>query len=299
MANPLKTEFLKQLANRVGQLKRIGRSHSLFEVVDGGARIYIRYSKMHGRNQAFYGLRDIDLKALAGYRSVICFLWDGQREPLCVPFSEYEDVFRDVVPATDGQYKVQVYNYDEGIELYIARAGRFNVESNLGWSAVERLGATHRLDLPELSHSQVQTLLGAIGTAKGLGIWVPPSDRHKMDWSISKKFGCEAMLPENLKSIGHVVEEIDVIWVKRGTGTTCAFFEVEHSTPIYTGLLRFNDVHLLSPQIGATFTIVSNDSRRARFVRQLRRPTFKTSGLSEVCNFLEYRNVYEWHVRTI
>jgi hypothetical protein len=72
-------------------------------------------------------------------------------------------------------------------------------------------------------------------------------------------------------------------------------FEVEHSTPIYSGLLRFNDIFLVSPRLGARFTVVSNDERRSLFTRQLNRPTFKLSKLDEHCTFLDYASVYSWH----
>ena len=78
-----------------------------------------------------------------------------------------------------------------------------------------------------------------------------------------------------------------------------ALFEVEHSTPIYSGLLRLNDIHLLSPYSKATYSIVSNDDRRNLFVRQLNRPTFTMSTLRENCTFLLYPNVFTWHKRIV
>jgi hypothetical protein len=99
-----------------------------------------------------------------------------------------------------------------------------------------------------------------------------------------------------MMQVRQIAEEIDVIWAERG-GMPKAFFEVEHSTPIYSALLRFNDVHLLQPRLNARFSIVSNEDRRSLFVRQLNRPTFVASGLKETCNFLEYRNVYLWYRR--
>src|SRR5437899_3035544 len=68
----------------------------------------------------------------------------------------------------------------------------------------------------ELTHSQVQTLLGSIGARKGHNIWLPRNDRNKMDWNLARRF---------------------------------EFFEIEHSTPIYSGLLRFNDVRVLMPTL--------------------------------------------------
>jgi len=75
-------------------------------------------------------------------------------------------------------------------------------------------------------------------------------------------------------------------------------YEVEHSTPVYSGLLRFNDILLTDPRV-SRFSIVPNDVRRDVFSRQLFRPTFKKSGLAELCSFLEYANVFAWHGRLL
>jgi len=297
MAKPEKELFLDALTKRFGLPRKLESSQSLFEIADGRARVYVRYSKKHQRNRTFYGLRQTDLRQLEGYPSVLCFLWDGQKEPLLIPFSEFEEVFNAVRPATDGQFKAQVYEEAQGTELYIATAGRFNVESYFGWQPLDDLIHDSGLTLPDLTHSQVQTLLGAIGMRKGFDVWVPQNDRARMDWSIATPFAFAESLPISLNPIRDIVEEIDVVWVERGAATARAFFEVEHSTPIYSGLLRFNDVNILAPMSDMKFGIVCAEERRGVFVRQLSRPTFRASGLSDRCLFFEYRNVFGWHQR--
>jgi hypothetical protein len=298
MAKPVKEAFLSELVKRYGPFRKLGKSQSLYELNDSRVRLYLRYSKVHVRNQTFYGLREEDLRQLEGHPAVICLLWNDQREPLVIPFSNYEDVFHTVRPATDGQYKAQVYIDDGGIELYLAQAGRFNVEGNVGWSELDNLtkGGGFRAPM-DLSHCQVQTLLGAIGTSKGYDIWIPTYDRPKLDWSITDQFECRPVAPYGYQSIDHIIQEIDVVWLGRGSSELKALFEVEHSTTIYSGLLRFNDVHLVAPQLRPTFSIVANDVRRNVFVKQLNRPTFRMNGLDEVCSFLDYINVFEWYSR--
>jgi len=298
MASEAKRAFLGALTERYGRLHKLDRTQSLYEIGDGAARVYIRYSKVHGGHRTFYGLRQEDLQNLEGHPSLICFLWDDQAEPLLVPFSEYEDVFQSISPAGDGQYKVQVYLQDDGTELYIAKAGRFNVEGHFGWSELEALIDSASLGIvPEFSHSQMQTFLGAIGIAKDYDIWVPESDRAKLDWSLTDRFNCRDLLPFGFEGVSSILQEVDVIWIQKGSSEPRALFEVEHSTPIYSGLLRFNDIHLVAPGLRPRFSIVANDTRRALFVRQLNRPTFRVSGLSELCTFLEYVNVFGWYNR--
>jgi hypothetical protein len=297
MANPFKANFLEQLKSRFGELKRLPGSQSLFEIGDGLARIYIRYSKVHRRNQTFYGLRQDDLKQLEGFNSVICFLWDTQEDPVLIPFVDFEEVFNSLSPASDGQYKVQIYLNDE-TELYIANAGRFNIEGFYGWHNLNNLIDKNKIEiLPNLTHSQVQTLIGSIGTIKGYDIWVPLNDRIKLDWTLSEKYVFRKELPKCYENVDGIMREVDVVWIQKGSVELKAIFEVEHSTPIYSGLLRFNDLHLIEPNL-RRFSIVSNDTRRALFLRQISRPTFKVSGLSEICNFMEYRDVFSWFNRT-
>lgn len=298
MANKVKADFLRTLSERFGTPRKLSGSLSLYTIGQDRVRIYIRYSKVHNQHRTFYGLREEDLRRLAGHPSLICFLWDGQKEPLFLRFSDYEEVFHSTCPASDGQYKVQIYPRDGDAELYIAQAGRFNVEGNIGWNDIEAMmGAPEAESMPEFNHSQMQTLLGAIGTAKGYDIWIPSNDRSRLDWSVAEAFTCKDELPAGFQEIEKVVQEIDVIWMPRGSSEPRALFEVEHSTPIYSGLLRFNDVHLLAPRLRPRFSVVANDARREVFVRQLNRPTFRFSGLSEICTFLDYRDVFGWFNR--
>lgn len=296
MANKIKIAFLEELKNRFGPLTKIGKSLSLYEIADASARIYIRYSKIHSRNQAFYGLRKEDLLQLEGYPSVICFLWEEQQQPVFLPYSDYEDIFHEISPANDGQYKAQIYFRDEGDELYIANAGRFNVSSYFGWQNLATLVKKSKMtEIPSLSHTQVQTLIGSIGWHKGFDIWIPINDRGRLDWSLSKPFKCATEIPYHFKTLENIISVIDVLWIERGAGNVRAFFEVEHSTPIYSGLLRFNDVYLTVKNLHATYNIVSSNERRSLFVNQLSRPTFKASGLDNSCSFMDYLNVFIWH----
>jgi len=106
-------------------------------------------------------------------------------------------------------------------------------------------------------------------------------------------------LPNGFERVENILREVDVIWMQKGSNNVKALFEVEHSTPIYSGLLRFNDIHLVSPELKTKFSIVANYERRSLFSRQVRRPTFKTSGLEDLCTFFDYSDVHNWHKRTM
>lgn len=299
MSNIHKGNLLKVLQDRFGRLRKLGGSESLFTVGKDVAHIYIRYSKVHKRGRTFFGLREIDLRQLEGHNAYLCFLLDDDSPPVFIPFADFEEIFRGAQVASDGQYKVQLVSQHGTRELYVARHGRFNVEGYVGFKHLEdSIDATRSSGIRDLSHSQVQTLLAGIGHMKGYDICVPGQDVGALDWSLTEKFALRKDVPNGFEDVADVLSEIDVIWIAGGRNSVEALFEVEHSTPVYSGLLRFNDVLLTHSEV-SRFSIVSNDSRRSLFARQVFRPTFRKSGLAECVSFLEYCNALDWHRRLV
>jgi len=299
MAKKTREQFIGQLGTMFGELRPLPSSHSMFEIMNGAVHIYIRYSKRHHGERTFYGLRQRDLQALRGHPAFIVFLWEDQEAPLLLPYGDYEDVFAAVPPAPDGQYKTQIYIRPGDTEMYLPGAGRFNVESHFGWDELDRvvrLSGTKQP--PVLSHAQVQTLLGSIGAARGFDIWIPQNDRAALDWEVvTSPFQCRQTLPSSYGLVADILGQVDVLWLARGSGELAALYEIEHSTPIYSGLLRLNDIHVGLAHSSSRFTVVAKECRRALFIRQLHRPTFEASGLHDICGFLQYANVYNWYAR--
>jgi hypothetical protein len=227
---------------------------------------------------------------------VICFLWENQKAPVFVPFVEYEELFRSSEPARDGQFKVHITLRSQGADLSLPKAGRFSIDAYFGWELLERRFKVDKTqDLPAFSHSQVQSLLGAIGLEKNFDVWLPLADRNRVRGASAFKGSFIKTFPSGYNSILDIISQVDVIWLERGSSQLSALFEIEHSTTIYSGLLRFNDVRLLCPRIEPSFSIVADDERRSRFARQLNRPTFQRSGLSDLCSFMKYEEVFYWH----
>jgi hypothetical protein len=299
MANPKKSSILDDLQHRFGEVRKLKGSESLFVIGNEAARIYFRYSKVHTGGRTFFGLRAVDLRQLEGHNSYLCFLLDDGSSPLFIPYSDFEEIFANAQPANDGQYKVQLFTRTSALELYISRQGRFNVEGYVGFETLERSLEAQRLrEGTAFSHSQVQTLLAGIGNAKGYEVYVPEYDIGKLDWTLTKNFPLRRQPPDGFDQVRGILGEIDVVWVTKGRNNVEGLYEVEHSTAVYSGLLRFNDILLTDPKV-SRFSIVSNEVRRGLFSRQLFRPTFKKSGLAELCSFLEYANVFAWHQRLV
>lgn len=295
MANQFKISLLSKLTEDFGKIKKLSYSLSLFDLNEK-IRVYIRYSKLHPRKQAFYGLRKEDLLLLNGKNSFIIFIDDNSEEPIFIPYDEFEDIFSSLETASDGQIKVSIF-HQESKELYISNVGRFNIERFVGWRSFTQKIQNVNTKVPKISHSQAQTLIGYIGNQKGYEIWIPKSDRISLDWNYCNPFPMVNFLPKRYENIEPIIKGIDVIWILKGASELKALFEVEHSTPVYSGLLRFNDLYLTEPNLKNNFSIVSNSERRSLFSKQVNRPTFKRSGLSELCSFLEYSDLYGWYER--
>ncbi|MCA9871256.1 MAG: hypothetical protein KDI03_13270 [Anaerolineae bacterium] len=305
MSSETRNVFLLGIKELFGDVQPIGTGRSVFEIGSGAARVYVRYSKVHRRTSgasdrflAWFGLRNEDLRLLEGHKSFLCLLWEDQVSPLVLPYADYEEIFQSEKPSSDGQFKVQVHIQDDGTDFYIARVGRFKVDGFFGWEQLEAV-AKSRPDEnhQELNHSQIQTLLGAIGAAKNFNIWIPINDRSRLDWALAPQFDCVSSIPSGYEQIAAVLGGVDVIWLRRGSGQLVSLFEVEYSTPIYSGLLRFNDINLVTPGLNIRYNIVAKQKRRKVFARHLRRPTFRTSGLNERVSFLEFIDVLEWYRR--
>ncbi len=297
-SNP-KERIIDLIRRHFGEVSKLSGGNSLFTVGNDAARIYFRYSKVHENGRTFFGLRQVDLRGLEAHNSYICFLTDGDSPPVFLPFADFEELFRQAQPATDGQYKVQLASRRGTLELYIPRQGHFNVEGYVGLDGLQgSLEAGKLREARVFSHGQVQTLLAEIGQLKGYDVFVPASDAGKIQWSRPGGFRIRRNVPVEIKDIGPLLAEIDVVWIAPAGNAIKGVFEVEHTTTIYSALLRFNDVLLTDPTVGR-FSVVSEEGRRSLFARQLFRPTFMRSGLSEVTSFLEYSNVFNWHSRLL
>ncbi len=294
MANQFVQNIIEKIKADFGSLKKIGDGNSLFEVSSNGALIYFRYSKLTNKSKmrsGFYGLRKEDVKLLSGKNSFICFVWDNNDEPVLIPFKNFEYSFSLFPPASDGQYKAHILLKESGTEFYLANVGKFNVDGFIGLSQLYEIGKK-KLAVPSLSHSQVQSLIGAIGLKKGFELWYPENDKLKIDNKIVDSSKIRNTLPSFNFEIDNIISEIDCIWMQNSK--PISFFEVEHSTPIYSGLLRFNDV-LLSISGADNFNIVADSERENKFGREINRPTFKQNKLIEKVTFLDYDNIYHWY----
>ena len=143
---------------------------------------------------------------------------------------------------------------------------------------------------------RVQADLCRIGEAMGLKIWLPTADRSRVieHWSPQGGVLLERLPLNYDETTLDTIKRIDVLWLK-GRSISRAF-EIEHTTAIYSGLLRMADLCALLPNINVSLHIVAPESRRDKVFQEITRPVFSLlehSPLSERCTYLSYRSVRE------
>lgn len=144
--------------------------------------------------------------------------------------------------------------------------------------------------------TRVQALLAEIGARMGMQIWIPRNDREAVlaEWKGDHAPPLDR-LPLNYDDVTlRTIEQIDVLWLK-GRAIKRAF-EVEHTTSIYSGILRMADLLALQPNMDIRLHIVAPDARREKVFQELRRPVFSLldrGPLSESCSLLSYESVRE------
>lgn len=143
----------------------------------------------------------------------------------------------------------------------------------------------------EVTHEEIQWLLLKLGSDMGLDVWVARNDRNK--GFAGKRFADIPRLRQEIprqfdQATTKTIELIDVIWLQRNT--LVAAFEIEHTTAIYSGLLRMSDLISMQPNLNIPLFLVAPDARREKVIREVNRPTFSRTRppLNQVCQDIPY-----------
>lgn len=145
--------------------------------------------------------------------------------------------------------------------------------------------------IEKTTHEEIQYMLLKLGSDMNLDVWVARND-------LNKEFGgkqfrdiprLRSALPRQFDdATNRTIELIDVLWLQ-GDAIVAAF-EVEHSTAIYSGLLRMSDLVSMQPNIKLDLYLVAPDDRREKVINEINRPTFAKlkPPLPKICKFIAY-----------
>ena len=142
---------------------------------------------------------------------------------------------------------------------------------------------------------QYQAKVAHLGLQMGFHVWLPRNDKAKVMELIQPAAHERILdaLPLNFDdaTLG-TIENIDVLWLK-GRSMARAF-EIEHTTPVFSGLLRMADLLALQPNMDIRLHIVAPAGRWEKFFREVKRPVFsllERGPLYEQCSFLSYDSI--------
>ncbi len=174
------------------------------------------------------------------------------------------------------------------VRLYETKAGTVTVPDD-----VEKAGR----NIPDsdgassVTHEEIQWLLLYIGDQMGLDVWVARNDRTKtfhgnVFQNISR---LRSSLPRQFdEATNRTIELIDVLWLRENA--IVAAFGIEHTTSVYSGLLRLSDLVSMQPNINIRLYIVAPDERRDKVFTEIARPTFSRfkPPLRDICQYIPY-----------
>ncbi len=127
------------------------------------------------------------------------------------------------------------------------------------------------------THTEIQAWLRDLGRAFGFAVHIAANDRNRPFGNGRLGDDCLEELPAHLSTAsgGDAIRLIDVLWLDRD-GSAAAAFEVEHSTSIYSGIVRLLDLALGGgPQATRELFLVAPDDREDQVRAQVARPAFR------------------------
>jgi type II restriction enzyme len=143
----------------------------------------------------------------------------------------------------------------------------------------------------ERTHSELQSWLRDLGLSLGYDVWIAANDRSRIHDGTPLGYGCLERLPDSLATCkgADAIRLIDVLWLEAGESRVAAAFEVEHSTSIYSGIVRMLDLALSTSELhsSAGLFLVAPDAREKDVRAQLQRPAFSRVADLEI-SYLPY-----------
>ncbi len=136
-------------------------------------------------------------------------------------------------------------------------------------------------EIPPRDSIKIQALIAEIGERMNFKIWLPRSDKQRVLelWHPRAEVNLLLQLPLNYDATTlKTIENIDVLWIS-GRSIVRAF-EVEHTTSIYSGILRMADLMALQPNLNINAHIVAPVNRKEKVLQEITRPVF---ALLETC----------------
>lgn len=138
-----------------------------------------------------------------------------------------------------------------------------------------------KADEQDRTHTEVQGWLRDLGLSLGYEVWIASNDQSRQFRDAKLGDHCLTQLPASLQNEPGIeaIRLIDVLWIQSNGGGVIAAFEVEHTTSIYSGIVRMLDLAMGTSQAGLHgMFLVAPDDREHEVRAQMRRPAFQQIG---------------------
>ncbi|MDR6774761.1 MULTISPECIES: type II restriction endonuclease [unclassified Azospirillum] len=209
--------------------------------------------------------------------------WDeflAMRQGILALNAEYRDLLSNDLGAIGGLL------FDVGSGRYAAPPRTNDAAARSAWEAdlaklreesvkASKAAAAEREG--DRTHTEIQGWLRDLGKALGYDVWIAANDRSRAYDGGKLGEGCLERLPEAIEKApgADAIRLIDVLWLDRGKAHVAAAFEVEHSTSIYSGVVRMLDLALGTEAhaLEGMFLVAPN-GREDEVRAQLTRPAF-------------------------
>lgn len=193
-------------------------------------------------------------------------------------YAKYDDLYSILLRLKGGQAVKEVPEPDSFQEAFTAPQRQITPMAN------------EESDGEPSEHRKMQWLLLKLGRQAGEKVWSPRNDQSRITAEYNFR-DFEDTFAAGLDAQVKYVENIDVVWKEEFR--IDAAFEIENSTSIYSGLLRFADLTMVAPNTIYPMFIVAPAQRRNRVKEQLSRPSFRHLGISDKVRYLPYEKVLE------
>jgi type II restriction enzyme len=169
-----------------------------------------------------------------------------------------------------GTFQAPPPNDDPAVAAWAAGIARLRVETEKDRKAQ---AAAEKNDT---THSEIQGWLRDLGRALEYDVWIASNDQGRTLGEGRLGDGCLHSLPSAIQTARGVeaIRLIDVLWLNRESGEVVAAYEVEHTTSIYSGIVRLLDLALGPAQALCGLFLVAPDDREDEVRLQLKRPAF-------------------------
>jgi predicted RNA-binding protein len=220
--------------------------------------------------------------------------WSGhfRGSPAQEKSSDAEVIIRALEDAASNpvERKVDPRKLHRQVNIYHTKSGSVSIPENDIDEAETQI--QQQTLQPAPTHEEIQWLLLYVAQEMGLDMWVANNDKGRSfgEHKFSDLPNLRDTLPVQFdQATNRTIQLIDVLWLQGNS--IIAAFEVEHTSAVYSGLLRMADLITMQPNIKIPLFIVAPDERQEKVEREINRPVFARAlnqSLPEICRYIPY-----------